>query len=1073
MKLKVGLVVVFLIVCGYGFSQNSGMIFRSLSVEDGLSQGIITAITEDSKGCVWVGTDIGLNKLVGRHVDVFMHSDEDSSSIPSNNIKCLTVDSLDNLWIGTNESGIACYSIKTNKFTTFKFFDDGGNDISKAFISRICIDGNDLWAATFDFGLFHIDLETRKTRVYPIYSTENPGELLKINDIFVDRGELWIGVNKEGLILFDREKGILRQHWIKKQTNDLNFNNAWRIIPGQYPDIWVGTNGSFLHKVNRETGESTVYDNVQDAIFNHRYISDLIFQGTDSLWLATSMGGLQLFHVKEERIERVSSTDDITGIAYNQINDLYLSKNKIFWVGTNGKGLSYHHPGFNRFTVFSKKLKSRFKLDFVSIRSIYADDDWIFIGGYTGLNRINKHTGSIDYYNPPSVGYSISEVAGNPDKLIIGTEGEFIYTIEKKSGKIHNLPSLESYHIGNGTDYTRFVYSILHLEGNKYLLGHSNGLIIYDLEKEKLVESYVHSDDPNSIVKGEIKCLVRDHNGIIWVGSATGGLAKFVPQSGTFVRATKENGFKELPSDNIFSFGIDRENRFWIGTEKGLCLFDPEEGLKKIFNKKSGLPDANILAIEADKNNHLWCSCGDGIFRIDPDSEVIEIFGTLHGLPGKEFNKGAGYMGPDETLYFGGTNGVVAVSSEMQSIKFPDPIPFVIRCKIYNADMKLDTVLPYTNEIVIDPGVKFFSVEVTGMDFILDEENHFMYSIPENSDTWIDKGTERTIDFTGFNPGTYHLNLKVSNNEKDWIEMENPLIIKVKPFFYQTLAAKLVLIFMALGIVIMSILMRTRYLIRQRTELNRLVNLKTSELRESESQLREANATKDRFFSIIAHDLKSPFNGLLGFSELLSEEWDEYTDKEKQRMIIMMQGSISNTYKLLTNLLDWSRLQRKTIRAELKELNLKALAENAIEGFKVQTATKRIEVINRIDDIHSVIADQFMVDAILRNLIFNAIKFTPTQGRITLSSELKDGQVKCCVSDTGIGMSKEMQKRLFKLDEPQSRLGTDGEKGTGLGLLVCHEFIQLMDGNLEVNSREGEGSTFCFFLPIATLPLHS
>ncbi len=1041
------------------------MVFRSLSVEDGLSQGIITAITEDSKGSLWVGTDIGLNRLVGKHVTVFLHSDEDSTSLPANNIKCLTVDSLDNLWIGTYESGIACYSIKTNKFTTFKFFDDSGNDVSRALISRIIIDGNDLWAAAFDFGLFHIDLKTRITRVYPIYSSEDPGELLKINDVFIDQGELWLGVNKEGLILFDRGKGILRHHWVKNRTNDLNFNNAWKIFPGRYPDIWVGTAGSYFHKVNRETGESTVYNDVRDNSYDHRYVSDLVFQGPDSIWVATTMTGLLLFHVKEERIEKVSSTEDITGIGYNSINNLYLSKNNILWVGTNGKGLSYHHPGFNHFTIFSKKLKSKFKLDLNSIRSVYADDDWIFIGGYNGLNRINKRTGAVDYYNPAAVAYSICEMAGNPDKLIVGTEGDFIYTIDKKSGKVHNPPPIESYQVGAGADYARFVFEVLHLEGNKYLLGHSNGLIIYDLEKEELVASYIHSDDPNSIVKGEIKSLVREAGGTIWVGSATGGLAKFLPESGTFVSAVKENGFEELPSDKIFTFRIDRKNNFWIGTDKGLCLFDPEEGLKKTFNKESGLPDANILAIEADKNNHLWCSSGDGIFRIDPDREIIESFGTLHGLPGQEFNKGAGYLGPDETLYFGGPNGVVAVSYEMQALKFPDPIPYVIGCKTYNVDLKLDTVLPYTNEIVIGPGIKHFSVEVTGMDFILDDQNHFMYSIPENSDAWIDRGTERTIHFTGLGPGTYHLELMVSNNETEWIKMEKPLIIRVKPFFYQTLAIKLLMIIMVMGLIVLSILIRTRYLIRQRAELNRLVNVKTAELRESESQLREANATKDRFFSIIAHDLRSPFSSLLGLSELLSEEWDQYPDKEKKRMIGMMQGNLSSTYKLLTNLLDWSRLQRKAISAELRELNLKLLADNAIEGFKVQIATKRIEVNNQIDDSHLVIADQFMLDTILRNLIINAIKFTPKEGLITLSSELTYGSVKCCVSDTGIGMTKEMQKRLFKLDEPQSRLGTDGEKGTGLGLLVCLEFIQLLDGKLEVSSHEGEGSTFCIFLP--------
>lgn len=1066
MKLKQRLITLMLMVGSYGFSQNSGMIFRSLTMEDGLSQGTITAITEDSKGAIWLGTGMaGLNKLVGQRVTVYRNSEKDSTSLPSNNIKCLSIDSLDNLWIGFFESGIACYSIKTDKFTRFKFQDELGNDVSGALVSRIVIDGTNLWAAASNFGLFHIDLESRKTRVYPIYSTEDPDELLRINDIFMDQGELWLAVDKEGLILFEREKGILRHHWLKNPKNDLNFNDAWRIIPGQYPDMWVGTKKSYFHKVNRETGESTIYDDVQDPRYDFRYISDFVFQGPDSIWLATKMWGLQLFHVKEERVEMISSSDDNHGIAYNTINDLYLSKNKILWVGTNGKGLSYHHPGFNHFTIFSKKLKSKIKLDFESARSIYADEEWIFIGGYNGLNRIHKQTGSIDYLDSKLVGYSICEVAGNPDKLIIGTEGEFIYTIEKKTGKIHSLPIPESYNRAVGGDYSRYVFEILHLDGSRYLLGHSNGLLIYDLEREEVVEGYQSGDDPNSIVKGEIKSLKRAPNGSIWVGSPTGGLAKFLPESGTFVRAVEENGFKELPSDNIFSMGIDQKSRFWVGTDKGLCLFDPDKGLVKTFNEESGLPDPNILTIEADKNNRLWCSCGAGIFWIDPDKEAIESFGTLHGLPGIDFNMCAGFMGPDGTLYFGLTNGVVSLSSEIQTIKFPEPVPYVIGCRTYNVDMKLDTVLPYTKEIIINPGVKHFSVEVTGMDAILDDENHFMYSLPENSEEWIDKRTERTIDFTGLKPGTYHFKLRVSNNDKNWIEMPEPLIIRVLPRFYQTLAAKIILLLFLLGIMVMIVLLRTRYLLLKQAELNRLVQLRTSELSESETQLREANATKDRFFSIIAHDLKSPFNSLLGLSDLLSKEWNEYSDKEKQRMIELMQGNISSTYKLLTNLLDWSRLQRKSIRAKTKKINLKQLADNTIAGLKVQTSAKKIDLISRIEEGHVALADEFMLDTILRNLIINAIKFTPTEGRITLSSELVGDQVKCCVSDTGIGMNHEMLERLFKLDQSQSRLGTDGEKGTGLGLLVCQEFIQLMHGKLEVSSRLGEGSTFCIFLP--------
>ncbi|MEA1878193.1 MAG: ATP-binding protein, partial [Bacteroidota bacterium] len=740
------------------------------------------------------------------------------------------------------------------------------------------------------------------------------------------------------------------------------------------------------------------------------------------------------------------------------------TSDSILWVGTNGKGLSYHHPGTNIFDVYSKSKPASNQLDFESVRSVYTDDDWIFVGGYFGLNRINRKTGKRDYLIKTWVPYSFCEVEGDPNLLLIGTEGISLLLINKQNGFVRPIEMEDIYYDEKMLNLLDFVYCMIHYQGSQYLIGYSGGLALIDIDNKKILQNYSSSDDPNSIVSGEIKSLLRDSEGQIWVGSVSGGLAKFLPKQGIFIRINSKNGFKELPSNVILDLHQDLAGNIWVATSMGLCKFNGKTGLERVFSVSDGLPSDLIYAIEEGQANKLWCSNSDGLSRIDTKTGNILNFNSRHGLPGNELNRGASFKGKDGIMYFGGIDGLVSFSSNQAMIEFPKPKPQIVKFFLYNKEAKLDTLFPYAKEVVIRPGQKYFSFEVTGTDYILDEENYFQYNIPEILDTWIDIQGARRISITDPDPGTYHLSVRVSNDQQTWVEMENPLIIRVLPKIHQTTAAKILALLFAVSMLILGVFLRTRYLIRKQAELNRLVDLRTSELRKSERQLREANASKDRFFSIIAHDLKSPFNSLLGLSELLSEEWDEYSDKEKQRMIGMIQGNLSSTYKLLINLLDWSRLQRETISADIKDTDLRKLSENTVDGFQVQIASKRIVVSNQIESDHIAMADPFMVETIYRNLIFNAIKFTPAEGQITLTTKLENDQIKCCISDTGIGMNAEMQKGLFKLDESQSRPGTEGEKGTGLGLLVCKEFIHLMGGKMEVTSREGEGSTFCFLL---------
>jgi len=234
---------------------------------------------------------------------------------------------------------------------------------------------------------------------------------------------------------------------------------------------------------------------------------------------------------------------------------------------------------------------------------------------------------------------------------------------------------------------------------------------------------------------------------------------------------------------------------------------------------------------------------------------------------------------------------------------------------------------------------------------------------------------------------------------------------------------------------------------------------------EREQQLRELNATKDKFFSIIGHDLRSPFNSIIGFSELINKEAKGLDISEIENYAGIISSSAGQTLKLLNNLLEWARIQQGRIVFEPEQLVLNELTKEVLEFAADSAGKKSISLINSVKPGISVNADKNMLKTILRNLVSNAIKFTHTGGKVEVSAESKEKEIQVSVSDTGVGIKQENIKELFRIDSEFSTQGTNNEKGTGLGLILCKEFVEKHGGKIGVESKEGKGSTFNFSLP--------
>lgn len=238
-------------------------------------------------------------------------------------------------------------------------------------------------------------------------------------------------------------------------------------------------------------------------------------------------------------------------------------------------------------------------------------------------------------------------------------------------------------------------------------------------------------------------------------------------------------------------------------------------------------------------------------------------------------------------------------------------------------------------------------------------------------------------------------------------------------------------------------------------------------LRESEERLKELVATKDKFFNIVAHDLKNPFTSLIGASELLSKNITQMNHDKITALATIFNDAAKNGYAILENLLDWSRSQTGLLIYEPARLNLRSLVNEHIQDVHHNFMNKEIEVISHIDDDMYIYADQYMIKTILRNLLSNAIKFTYRKGKVNVYAVENKGEVVITVKDSGTGISPENTGKIFRIDSKFSLPGTENEIGTGLGLKLCKEFIDKHGGKIWVESKENYGSEFKFTVPVA------
>ncbi len=527
---------------------------------------------------------------------------------------------------------------------------------------------------------------------------------------------------------------------------------------------------------------------------------------------------------------------------------------------------------------------------------------------------------------------------------------------------------------------------------------------------------------------------------------------------------------------NVFAMLALNKDSIFIGAESGLHLLLNGRLLK--FSKNDFSISKSIYFIIRSKDGNIWFGTADGLIRWDGGSNVHEYI-VQDGLSGYEMNRSAAIIDSRNTLWIGTNSGLSSYRLQNSPHDVPPP-------KVWLASIETSSGerLSLDKENIIAHNNNTLSFSIRGISFI--SENLIKYKVKlEGFDEDFYEITQsqlQNIRYLNLPSGSYRLVVMAKNRFSEW---SRPVFSKVilieKPLYLQTW-----FILLILTVIVTAVLFGNKYFLttREHTRLEEMVEQRTKDLAKSQKELKatldgleeqvrqrteeleNSNRTKDKIFSIISHDLRSPFMSILGYSELLHEDISSIDPATVEKYTGRIIEASQNTLTMIDGLLDWSKLQMGGIVPTNENIHLRPVILEIEDLFKPQVAAKKLSLITEVDPQIHITSDPAILRTVIRNLLSNAIKFTNNGGLIKISATQYDEMVSIQISDTGIGIPEDIIPTLFTFDTVQSRKGTANEKGTGLGLSLVHDLLEKVGGQITLQSTVGTGTVFSVTLPV-------
>ena len=1062
--------LLFFTLCAQGLNAQR---VRLITPDDGLSNSHIKQIYQDSKGYVWIATENGLNKFNGYDFEVYLSIPNDSTSIKSNFVLHVYEDSRGLFWVATS-NGLLLYDYSKNEFSQWEI-NIQGESFQESRANYILEDRNrNLWVSFPGDGVVRLDANTLSPVVF---NRQNSGiGDNSITCIFEDQhGNIWLGTDDHGVSVLNPQNNTAKHFYhIPGNPSGLGNNKVFTICEDAVGAIWIGTVGGGINVFDEET-QSFRTLKTDNPPFEDRVYS-LLRDNNQTIWVATDGAGIFRYYAHGNKTRYLEEAAPVIDLRSAKVHNIFQDKQGNIWAALFQKGVLF----------------------------ISAS------GGYFQNIGFNPFDAS------KSIGTScvtaiIEDYRGN---IWAGTDGDGLYRIQP-SGRVEHFSS--NYTPGFPEDVITALFE--DRDQNIWIGTYLNGFFRYNTQTERFDSHYMSTESENSLSYDFITGFAQDDEGKLWIATCGGGVSVFNPKTRQFknyvyyydddldrissnwlfdimidsskdVWVATSNGLSLLNKDKdifeirpladedtrisnlIYTLHEDRKGNIWVGGYYGLYCLDKSTGKVSLFTTFDGLPDNMIAGIEEDGDNVLWISTGKGLSRYNPETGEFINFFAEDGIQSNEFRRGSHFKGNNDKMYFGGINGITTfhpsqISNEnpLLELVFTDFLVNNEPVKVGQSGI-LAKSLNETTSIRLKYDQRNFAFLFAALEFGMPQRVNYHVQMEGFDAQWRQiSSSNRSANYTNLNPGKYVFKVKASIDGVHVLQRE--MRVTIKPPWWWSASTKAVYLI----IVVMLIYgVYTYWSYRQMEQYNRQLELvveqRTKELLLAKEKAEESDRLKSAFLANMSHEIRTPLNGIVGLVQLLDS--DSPTDGERKEYINVINSCCNQLINLINDIIVISQIEAKQVKINPISVKVNSFMEELYLFFEtymqINNKGNITLMLNRSGfiDNHTIYADSTRLRQVLTNLLNNAVKFTE-KGHIRFGyRQLSPDKLEFMVEDTGIGLKPEHKDIIFERFRQIELTDNRQYGGSGLGLSISRSLVEMMGGEMWVESAEGKGSTFYF-----------
>lgn len=1037
----------FVSICSTAAVNSTRIHFRRLSVNDGLSQNTVLALTQDQNGKIWVGTIDGLNWYDGYRFAPLYKDLNDSTSLSNNHVYSLCTDAEGTVWVGTL-TGLSRYNIVGNNFTNYSlpeglpvqiFAIEDLNDKNQLLL------GTSSGLAVFDkkTGYMNLHPQLQETTIYSIckfndgvmlgtssgvyhYQPQDNSvvqllpELKKevISSIIHDprKRTYWLGSFIRGVYSVDEKFQIKKHYLYKGQQKQIPLDAVRTLAQDDKGRIWIGTiNSLFILEPETETIEKYGFTHEDENSLGHNSVRSILKDNQGGMWVGTFYGGLNYYHPMAPAFETMSYSAYKNSISDNTVSCIVEdSRTGNLWIGTNDGGLNEYDRENNRFTVYRANRHNANALQSDNIKCALPDGDGVYIGSHSGgLSYLSTRTRQIENYTfPGAVSFNnscYSLLDGNDGTLWVGSLIG-LHRFDKKTKKLSLHPLAQKYPRLNS-----ILISVLFRDSeDRIWIGTEESLFVY--ADGKLEEWKDCTSKTPALIQAF--CVQEDSNHHIWIGSSVGLYKCPDGKAEQLVRYSTDDG---LPNNFIYGVLEDGRGRLWITTNRGLSCFDPSEQTFLNYTVHDGLSHGQF-------NSYGACKTQDGMF----------FLGSLKGIT---------YFNPYEFVDNPFSPNAVITGATILN----QPVTNIKdgASKYFQADNGRLLGMSFPSNR------KLFSIRFSVINYLSGRRNLFAYKLEGFDKDWVSSAQAislRGATYSNLPPGKYVFKVKACNNNGRWSNAPTEFFVHITPMWYQTWWAKTIYFLLIIGSLAFIV-----YFFIARAKMKMQMQIEHLE----RNKIEEISQEKVRFYINMSHELRTPLSLILAPLEELVEEKNKFDIQVQQKLSYVYRNG-RKLLHLVNQLLDFRKAESGALPIHITQYNVDELAGNVFAMFKEKAQKRNItyQFQPQLNDSLLPI-DKTYVEMMLTNLLSNAFKFTPDGGEIILSTWKKENSFGFSIKDNGIGIPSEKLSRIFE----RFYQANEHRKGSGIGLSLVKCLVEKHHGNISVESKPNVGTEFCIELP--------